>query len=670
MGFLIPASLLALAFVAGPIVAHLVRRRGVDVRTLPTVRYLHAALAASSRKRRIVDVVLLAIRILAVVGLALAAAQPFRTLPASDLGSVAVTATFLVDDSHSMRAERDGTPLVRDAVRLALADLAALPPGSFVSVIAAGAPPRVLVRRARARDLAESALRSLEGGSARGGALVEAIDLAHGTFEPGLARHLFVYSDFAAHEAAHAPSFPRETRVHLSRLRPSETYNRRVVDARARALDAEGTSLAVDVRVRSDESARGTFELGLFRDGELLARDQGAFDESGEGRLTLEVDAATAGASLEARLLDWTDALPGDDSRHLLTHADEYTRVVVVDGKPRPQLLDSASGFFRAALKNAPLREGRFSVRTVDDEGLDERVLADADVVVYADVHAPSPARFARVMRKVERGAGLLIILGGSSDPFAYMGLLGAHAPGRILAASSGEKSGAESAVLAHDPVALRTTKHFPIEPEGDAEVLLTLAGAPIAVERAHGSGKITLVGVPLDDSLSNFPYLPSYLPTVVALVSRLSPPALAQRIVTAGDVVRLEPFFRDRDELTVETPGGERIEVERADPKLEQTGEAGVYRLLDVGTTAGSAFVAVPPLDESSLEAGPIVEPPSLDGEASARATSRADLTPWLALLAALFLATEGFIRTRTVGRQARVETTTRGIPPRSASE
>src|SRR5690606_26836036 len=81
MGFAIPAALLALAFVAGPIVAHLVRRRGVDVRTLPTVRYLQKALSASSRKRRLIDLLLLAVRILAVVALALTAAQPFRALP-------------------------------------------------------------------------------------------------------------------------------------------------------------------------------------------------------------------------------------------------------------------------------------------------------------------------------------------------------------------------------------------------------------------------------------------------------------------------------------------------------------------------------------------------------------------------------------------------------------
>src|SRR5690606_12669824 len=136
----------ALAFVAGPIVAHLVRRRGVDVRTLPTVRYLQKALSASSRKRRLIDLLLLAVRILAVVALALTAAQPFRALPEGSLGALAVSATFVVDDSHSMRARKGGDALVDLAIDRALADLAALPEGSSVSVIAAGAPPRVLVR--------------------------------------------------------------------------------------------------------------------------------------------------------------------------------------------------------------------------------------------------------------------------------------------------------------------------------------------------------------------------------------------------------------------------------------------------------------------------------------------------------------------------------------------
>jgi hypothetical protein len=669
MGFLLPASLLALAFVAGPIVAHLVRRRGVDVRTLPTIRYLHEAASASSRKRRIVDVILLAIRILAVIALALAAARPFRELPAASVGDSAVSATFVVDDSHSMRAERDGVPLAREAVRRALGDLAALPPGSFVSVIAAGEPPRVLVRRARARDLAEAALRALEDGSARGGALTEAIDLAQGAFEPSLERHLFVYSDFAAHEGLATPPFPRDTHVHLVRLRPNETHNRRIVDARASLLDADAGKLLAEVRVRSDESERGSFELGIFRGDDLIARDTGAFDAAGEGRISFELRADDVGETLEARLLDSDDPLPSDDRRHFTTRADEYTRVLIVDGRPRTHLLDSASGFFRAALRNAPIRDGRFSVRIVDEEGLDERALAEADVIVYADVHAPNAGRFARVVRQVERGAGLLVSLGGASDPFAYMGLLGEHAPGRILSASSVERTGAESAVIDAALDTLRASRHFPIEPRGDAKVLLSVAGSPIAVERDHGSGTITLLGIPLDDSLTNFPYLPSYLPTVVTLVSRISPPSLGRSVVTAGEPVALDVFLRDRASLTVVTPNDTRVTVERDDPRLLETGEAGVYRLLDVGTS-GATFVAVPPLRETALDEGPLPKVPTVGAERADRAAARADLTPWLAFLAAALLAIEGFVRSRSASRHATVDTTTRAIAPKSARD
>lgn len=666
MGFAIPAALLALAFVAGPIVAHLVRRRGVDVRTLPTVRYLQKALSASSRKRRLIDLLLLAVRILAVVALALTAAQPFRALPEGSLGALAVSATFVVDDSHSMRARKGGDALVDLAIDRALADLAALPEGSSVSVIAAGAPPRVLVRRTRARDLAEAALRSLRGGSSRGGALVPALEQAHGTFEPGLDRHLFVYSDFAAHAAGEPPSFPPGARVHLEVLRPEATHNRRIVDARVRPLDADGEDLAVDVFVRSDESERARFEIGLREAGKILAREVGTFDEGGEGRVSLTVRAEAAGDVVEAVILDGDDLLPEDDVRPVLTRDEAHTRVLVVDGRPRPQLLDSAAGFFRAALRNAPARDGRFAVRLVDDEGLDERAIEEADVIVYADVHAPDPARFARVLAQVERGRGLLVALGEASDPFAYAGLLGAAAPARILAASEGAKLGAESEILDQDLGNLRATKHFPLEPASDATVLLRLAGTPLAVERAYGSGTVVLLGVPLDDTLSNFPYLPAYLPTMVAMVSRLAPPSLGRGVFTAGEAVALEPFFRERDELWVETPAGRRVTVRRAEPRFVDTGEAGLHRVLEAGAPRAS-FVVVPPVEETALGEGPVPEPPAAREGRAAGDTARADLTPLFAFLAALLLAIEGFIRTRAAGAQARTETTTRGIPPKS---
>src|SRR5690606_16417000 len=130
-----------------------------------------------------------------------------------------------------------------------------------------------------------------------------------------------------------APAFPRETRAHLIRLKPDETGNRRIVDARVRASEDGEDSLAVEVLVRTDESERGRFEAGVFRDGKLLAKEQGQLDPSGEGRASITVDARSVGATLEVRLLGSSDSLPADDSRHVLTRSNDYTRVVVVDGR-------------------------------------------------------------------------------------------------------------------------------------------------------------------------------------------------------------------------------------------------------------------------------------------------------------------------------------------------
>ena len=102
MGFAAPWALLALAAVALPVIAHLLRRRDVPVRPLPTIALLRKADVASRRRVRVVDRVLLASRIalIALAALALAAPYASATLAWGD-GRVASVA-IVIDDSMSM----------------------------------------------------------------------------------------------------------------------------------------------------------------------------------------------------------------------------------------------------------------------------------------------------------------------------------------------------------------------------------------------------------------------------------------------------------------------------------------------------------------------------------------------------------------------------------------
>ncbi|MEO0325925.1 MAG: BatA domain-containing protein, partial [Myxococcota bacterium] len=77
MGFAAPLALLGLLALAGPILAHLLRRQRLRRSTLPTVALLERARAESDARLRVADPLLLALRLLALAMLALGLAQPY-----------------------------------------------------------------------------------------------------------------------------------------------------------------------------------------------------------------------------------------------------------------------------------------------------------------------------------------------------------------------------------------------------------------------------------------------------------------------------------------------------------------------------------------------------------------------------------------------------------------
>ena len=86
VSFLYPLFLVGAAAVAIPIVLHLFRRRTEMVVDFPAVRLLHKAPVEQQRRRKLRELILLALRVAALALLALAFARPYfqdRTSPLS-----------------------------------------------------------------------------------------------------------------------------------------------------------------------------------------------------------------------------------------------------------------------------------------------------------------------------------------------------------------------------------------------------------------------------------------------------------------------------------------------------------------------------------------------------------------------------------------------------------
>ena len=106
-----------------------------------------------------------------VAALALAAAAPFRVVQSNLLDREHALA-LVFDDSLSMAAMDEGQTLIERAAEVAIDQLRRMPEGSEVSLVLAGEPPRVWVRRSVELNVVRDALGELEPRSTRARRLV------------------------------------------------------------------------------------------------------------------------------------------------------------------------------------------------------------------------------------------------------------------------------------------------------------------------------------------------------------------------------------------------------------------------------------------------------------------------------------------------------------------
>ena len=665
MGFEAPLALLALAAAALPVIAHLLRRQDLPRRRLPTVALLRRAEASSKRRVRLVDLLLLIVRVLLITLAALAIAGPFvRERLAYGDGSVASVA-IVIDDSMSMAGRGEPTLLARSVER-ADAIVSSLPGGSEVAIVLGGASPRTLVSRTTELDRAARALAAIPERSARGSDLAAALERAER--ELAGARHadrrIVVLSDLAAHAGAEDASPPGPgVSVQFERVGEDvDARNAAVVLARATPDPTTPGQVSIAVEIRASADFEGQrLPLRLERAGEALVRTEVAIERGG-ARATLHatVSSDEPGAAV---VLEVDDALDADDTRPVLLRPPAGVRVLLVHG--------DASGdearFLDRALDLAPDDQGALSRRSVDPDTFAAMDLADAEVVVLVDAPTPSRRVVERLAAHVEAGGGLWIAPGDHFDAREVEARLGELLPARPQPAISSEVEGPVPAP-GHDlfPAGAsglegtQTRRRVGFEDvDPDAEVVLRFADdSPALLLGRHGDGRVALSATTLGDEWTTLPYRPGFLPLVARMARRLAPRASTPDApIAPGTAIRLRPpagVVR----LRVSGPAGELRDLRGDDlgesVALEDTVAAGVYRV-QVATTdrplheeARLAFLVAAPAEESDLTPGDVPEGTDARGAQTSSTTAVRPLAPWLFLLVGLLAVAEAALRLR----------------------
>lgn len=697
-----PLALLGLGLLAIPVVIHLFKPRKVRQVPFSSLRWLRASQHRMSRRIKWHQLLLFFLRAAFLTLLVLALAQPVLSIggagPASDR-------FVILDLSRTMAYDpaaggRDDQPAPIEAARqiaqrLALQGAA----GDRTAVILANATPRVL--SPLTADLTsqiptimaaqpEAAEADLSAALASIRSLMSAeqsrnpVEL---TFISDNPRQRWPQNGIAAF-TSFAQGLGRSVRTRLIDVSPETPRNAWIAEA-ART----GQAIQAIVGWTADEAQDRTVRLSnLAGLPEMTERVHLEPHALAQVRFALPPDYDVAG-KVALLKIEPGDGLPDDDRFWLNLSPPAMARVLVVEPEA-PRATQARPGLhLRAALSAiASSTAGGIAITERFDKSVTASEIAQADVILLAEVPSLSDSAVEAIRQRVQSGGGLVVFVGPSADPDFYnralhrsddpsMSLIPAqlgklvHTPpvrGRTLRLTDVQWTHpvltrmddpafgdlADAGFYAYFELAMD-----PANP--DSRTLARLGGeVPAIVEHRVGEGSVLLLNTSANDLWTDLPRRRSFVPLVDRMLSYLSG-GLTRCSFAAGQAVVLPlPEADESQPVRVTMPDGTSVTTEahslagRSVLRLAAANQSGVYEA-DYVTVSGESrrlsFVAqldrtgsgLVRAEEKTLAAWwapaplEVIRPDPRNPRAIAGA-QRFSLTPWLVALACLAMLAE----------------------------
>jgi hypothetical protein len=511
MNFLYPVFLVGAVAVAIPIVLHFLRRDAAPDVPFSAVRLLRGSPVPQSEPRRLRDLLLLAVRVLALLLLAAAFARPYLTSAAAGQPRVRIVA---IDRSFSMGGPgRFAAALSR--ARAAVDDAAG---GDRVAVIAFDDRADVIAEPGTPAE-ARAALARVEpsfGGTRYAPLFDKASSLAGSA-----GGRLIVITDLqrTGWDDRSQPSLQAGLQLEV-RDAGVPPANLAVV-----GLRAEPDRIVASIRNTGRSVAAG--KLHVERDGQVVASNEYRAAGGSVTEIVIPYH-APGGGSLAVSIEDPAGFAP-DNTRFLVPDAARHDRVLVVAAGSGP------SGFYLSQALGAR------SAEPVDAAAARARAaaaLANGDLSSYGAVVLLSTRGLERrgreaIVRFVRSGGGVLVAASPDVEPAVLATMFDVRPAFAGLQESSTTVSlsvtdlrhpifrpfGALSANLGQ----VQFERVWRVHPEGWDVAARFTDGTPALLERLEGSGRMVLFASDLDRRWNDFPVQPSFVPFVVEAVRYIS---------------------------------------------------------------------------------------------------------------------------------------------------
>lgn len=561
ISFLNPLMLAGLAAIAAPIILHLLNRQRFRIVPWGAMMFLRQSLAKATRRLRFQHWLLMLVRIFILAFLALALARPLvKTAFTAYLGHSRTDLVLVLDNSFSTTHTSGETSDFENIRRTALSLIDTLRQGDTVSVIVASDTARPLSSDPSFElQRTKQAIVQLQPQPRPANMLRAAEEIA--VLLPKLRNpnhEVYFITDGAARgwstdrtgdwervAGVFAKRQPKPT-VRVLAVAAADRPNFAIVDLNVQPRIVAASSTArLTARVANHSSAAGDISATLSIDGIQKAAKDAHIEAGDTAAVTFNIQFPEPGPHRVALDIG-ADALPLDNRRYLALDAVETLPVLIVDGSPSPNAFRSGSGFLAAALQ--PSDEGVVKPVVMDAHALASADLSRYRVLVLANVARVDRALAEKLEQFVASGRGLLVAPGSLAEAADYNQALFQEGryllPAKLLSVVRAQPNAPNrvSANATWRPELAELTQAqvqswWRLNPGAGTFTLATLAnGDPLLISRRLGDGRVLQTALPLDNSWSDLPIHPVFVPLVHEMIYELAIPTQASRNLLVGE--------------------------------------------------------------------------------------------------------------------------------------
>lgn len=645
MSFISPWFLAGMLAIAIPIYLHLFHKKNPIIQAFPSLRLIKDSIEHLAKRKKLRNLLLMALRVFAIILVVLALARPFIGKSASaNISNQTPSATIiLLDNSMSMSKLSKGVSAFNTAKTKALEIIAQMQPQDIATVgfinepgglalsqltwdkealkkIVANAQPTI-----RGTDLAGAiapSLKLLTPLKTHKKALFVISDMTSNAWEPFISKYDIAEIDKSI-DLILVPvggSEADNTAVTALSIENPIVMTKQETKVKAVLANYSGTSKKIRATLAINKERKAAQEIDLEKNTEKEIIFTTSFTNSGVNHLSVAISG---------------DTMLADNERHMVVKAYDPCKILII--KPET-LAGEKEGqedlFLRFAIN--PLnktKNNNFITETRATNELNNLKLRSYAAIILADIRRLDEEFIKNLSNYVLAGGNLISFLGNRCQPdwyneSLYNNLGGAY----ILPAKLHKRVGNAVSKNVYyqltdldtghpsfklfaseengEPSRARIYEFFQATPNEQALVLARMShGFPAIIEEARGAGKSMLVVFPADTKWSNWPLRPTWLPFLhQTLISMITSKDISINNAKPGIPISISVYNSDA-KLFLNTPDQQVLPLDLHKSSsiashiiVRETELGGYYSIGAQGAEPIAAFAVNPPPEESNL--------------------------------------------------------------------